>query len=493
MAASTAAASALATSVSVCASSQGKAYGVVLSVWGRLPAIDPTSARLPALREAASPAVEIVRVLPVATKAPLDGLRPATAYEIRVAARNVVGWGDWSKPLKISTLPARLPPLRPDAPVKLEVSDGDRCDKLCVQLPIPRGGCSGDSSLELQLQPPDSKEWHTAPGELGLSSPQQGSRRMPIFTISSLDAYNAYKLRLVARNSMGTAFSDIAGPWLSGAGADSLFDPPKAQAIASFVYRLSWGGSSTLCRAGLSWDVQYRRSAKPLVAAGERSSLETKSWGTPWVTHTTRLTTRHADIVGLHCPEGCSFRVKVQGVVAQDEIASQGSVELATVNLPPVDTRGARVEMVARRSSSNVLPDTVPLVDDIERRLANALGVRPRVLPLQVQEAVAVPVLPENPHHQQVDDVLIYMTINFSPMHSPYPKRNAAAHLAEMLNSDAPTLEALLDLRFDLNSAAVSALMAADFQLRKHQMPFAPPSVKLMSNSAPMVGLSVLV
>ena len=92
---------------------------------------------------------------------------------------------------------------RPELPKVLSATEPTRCDALLVELPIARGGCSGDSSLELQLQLPGNQGWHKAPGELQLLAPKEDSRRVPVMTIPALDPHSAYKVRLVVHNKKG--------------------------------------------------------------------------------------------------------------------------------------------------------------------------------------------------------------------------------------------------------------------------------------------------
>ena len=112
-----------------------------------------------------------------------------------------------------------------------------RCDTLLVQLPVQRGGCDGDTSYELQLQPPDSHSWIRAPGNVALIAPTEGDhRRVAVALVPMLDAHSAYKLRLIAHNAQGVAASDVAGPFFTGLGARSIMAQYVVKRVASGVF-----------------------------------------------------------------------------------------------------------------------------------------------------------------------------------------------------------------------------------------------------------------
>ena len=322
---------------------------------------------------------------PVQTMATIDGLSPSTAYELRVSARNVVGWSAWSQPLRAQTRPASAMPLPPDRPTQLAV---DRCDLIALELPPRRGGCSGDEELELQVQPPDSKSWHKAPllQEASKAPLMPAKTGRQVFMSAALDPHAGTRFRLLARNSQGAMPSEPTEPLLSGNGADQLRQPPIVTALSSGRYQISWHENARgACRPGARWEVSYRH--------GQGSMAD-------WRVLASRIASPQFE-AELRCPEGCSFRVRVQGL-AQINSVSDASATVPTMRLPLLAPGAMRLELRSKENATEPLPSVPPSSEQVLKHLAAAISVRSELLYVREVDlgsrlSVVVDALPENP------------------------------------------------------------------------------------------------
>ena len=283
--------------------------------------------------------------------------------------------------------------------------------------------------------------------------------------VPMLDAHSAYKLRLIAHNAQGVAASDVAGPFFTGLGARSIMaDAPRVRAVASFAFIVEWpSGDGTQCRSGLRWDVQYRSAATS--DHGGTAGVKRNVWGAAWILGASRVATNSHELLGIHCPNGCNFRLRIQGIISQDDLTTSPSPAVSTAQLTPLKPGGARAELKAQLDPGDVGGDD--LANWVEHRFAAALGVSPKHAPVHVQEAEG---------ESEIDGQQpIYITLDFVPLTSPYPRQTPAAILAFMLADDPAGLREKLKMNLD-PVIGTEQLQLADTTLRKFQPPWPPPA-----------------
>ena len=284
--------------------------------------------------------------------------------------------------------------------------------------------------------------------------PTEGARPAAVVTIPGLDAYSAYKLRVLARNARGSTASGVAGPFFTGAAAQSLApEAPRVHAVSSFAVVIKWDAATSACRPGLRWEVQQR----PAVQASSSS----QNWDAAWITSVSRLSASSHELLGVDCQHGCEFRVRVQGVVSHEDLATEASSAVKTESLPPLTPGGARAHLTASPGSAPL--DSVDLPGWLEHRFATVLGALPKESPVVVQEAVpAVGVDGEE---------RLYITLDFAgSVPAPYAQKTMAAALAGLLKADPAGLQGKLKIGLDPQVAS-EQLLLADSILRKSQPP----------------------
>ena len=279
--------------------SVGVRHAAFLEVGADAPPPAAAAAEIAALPVVQAAQPEAVRILEsAATTGTLTGLLPHTAYRVRVAARNAGGWSPWSDATLASTTAARFPPAKPKLPAQVPTQ---HCDSIAVEVPKRRKGCSGDASLELQVQPPDSTGWHKAAATAATAA--DGS---PLLVATDLDPYLGYSLRLVARNSMGYSATAPVKQLITADGTKLLLRPPDVRVLSSSAYRLSWRGNAGHCRPDLRWQLEVKRGGggKNGVSAvnGTRAAADAGAWSVV----ASRIAGESFDAVGLACPEGAA-------------------------------------------------------------------------------------------------------------------------------------------------------------------------------------------
>ena len=224
---------------------QASAYGMLLlEVGADAPPPAAAAAEIAALPvvQAAQPGA--VRILEsAATTGTLTGLLPHTAYRARGGAERgrvePVERGD----ARVDD-GGKVPPAKPKLPAQVPTQ---HCDSIAVEVPKRRKGCSGDASLELQVQPPDSTGWHKAAATAATAA--DGS---PLLVATDLDPYLGYSLRLVARNSMGYSATAPVKQLITADGTKLLLRPPDVRVLSSSAFRLGWRGAAPATAAPIS-------------------------------------------------------------------------------------------------------------------------------------------------------------------------------------------------------------------------------------------------
>lgn len=422
--------------------------------------LDLATSRVPTLRSAALPGV-VMHLLDVASSAQLDDLQPETEFDVHVAARNDAGWSGWSPALRVFTRPATAPPTEPRPPEQVGI---ERCDAMAVLVPRPRVGCDGDTSMELQIQPPGTTAWVEAPVEAtatGNMATREVARQFTRVVVPFLDSHSAYQLRLLAHNAHGSAWSKPVGPLFSGEGEYLLTKPPRVTPLASFGFRVAWEGSTGGCRTGLRWELQYRRAGAGTDDIG-------------WESAASRLAATSYDAIGLRCPTGCAFRVRVQGLASQAVVTSLPSPEAKCEReLPPPHNGAARVELKAAHSPFKARPPQT--TSEVEIRLAEALDpLNPGVGKLiRVQDMIAI-------------DELIYIAIDFQrPPCVPHQNKLAPALLADMLSHKGGLAKLEHELALSLDAASEPTLRGAVALLMRRTPLCSPPMPPYQSRSDP--------
>ena len=164
----------------------------------------------------------------------VSGLIPATEYTLMVLPRNGKGWGArWSDPLRATTGPSVLPPLKV-APPAVRMAEG--CRAAFVRIPAASTGCraADEFLLQVHLLGDDDGSWST------LQHAEPGS----VAEISGFGHKSAFAVRLVAQNAHGAAAPSEStavtpGPlgecnsertWSPGAASLSIGHGPRAPA-----------------------------------------------------------------------------------------------------------------------------------------------------------------------------------------------------------------------------------------------------------------------
>ena len=228
----------------------------------------------------------------------ISGLADGTTYEVRVRARNSIGWGSYSSPSSATTQQAVSVPGRVARP---SVSAGD--GSLSVSWSAPSTNGAAISSYEIRWRRSGSSSWST----------RTASRRS--YAISGLEDATSYEVQVRARNSAGwgswssstTATTQQASVSVPGkvarpsvsAGDGSLsvsWSAPDNGGTPITDYDIRWGALSNAnwhdwepsvvstsrqttipgLTAGTDFKVSVR--AKNSVGAGPWSDL---AWGTP--------------------------------------------------------------------------------------------------------------------------------------------------------------------------------------------------------------------
>ena len=447
----------------VAGATPASAYGMLLlEVGADAPPPAAAAAEIAALPVVQAAQPEAVRILEsAATTGTLTGLLPHTAYRVRVAARNAGGWSPWSDATLASTTAARFPPAKPKLPAQVPTQ---HCDSIAVEVPKRRKGCSGDASLELQVQPPDSTGWHKAAATAATAA--DGS---PLLVATDLDPYLGYSLRLVARNSMGYSATAPVKQLITADGTKLLLRPPDVRVLSSSAFRLGWRGNAGHCRPDLRWQLELKRGGggKNGVSAinGTRAAADAGAWSVV----ASRIAGESFDAVGLACPEGCSFRLRAQGVEGV-ALVSAPSEPLATTRLPALPTAGGSTKQGAAaggmrlRITAHLANGTaLPTASFIEGKLAAALGVD--VSQVRVLEKFA-----------QREPAAVIVTLDLYST-SARPAAASAARLAGLVVRRSPLLGTLRPLEFDAAAGLEQLTPDGTVRVRPATSDGPPPAV----------------
>lgn len=275
--------------------------------------------------------------------AELHDLVPGTTYTLWVAARNALGLGQWSDPLRLATRPPTRSPEPPDAPVAVVIPNS--CTSLRVRLPALRtGSCAGDTALALQVMSSMDSVWTT---------PQQTTAAETV--LEGLDAAATYRLRLLAYNLAGASLpSSPTGPLLVGTTPQRLQAAPIVEATSSTTVRVSWANLAGPCTGKVLWTVMYLDDPAASWRVLDKRAAGTSLRGV------------------LSCPLGCSF--KVMPVVEGWAQWSNASRAVPTPSLPALAEGAMRVIMTLTEAPEN-LSFGKGARREFEAGLAHALSV----------------------------------------------------------------------------------------------------------------------
>ena len=188
---------------------------------------------------AATPAV----LLSTASKSmEVTGLRAATRYAFRVAARSSDGRQSTWATASSTTEPPTLPPESPGAP---KGTSGSECGQLSLRLPEPTG-CRAPEEFSLQYLPDPTGQWLDHEQHI----------RAPTVSVNGLRRGGTYEFRLIASNEVGSSLPGASsGPLAScpgkpsraeEAGSEDRLPPWKANAVASSLVPSSVMGAALL-------------------------------------------------------------------------------------------------------------------------------------------------------------------------------------------------------------------------------------------------------
>ncbi|XP_038220810.1 Down syndrome cell adhesion molecule-like protein Dscam2 [Zerene cesonia] len=315
----------------------------------------------------------------------LDGLRPATAYAVRVAAINDIGDSDYSDSVILNTLE--------EAP-----SEPPRSVEVLADAP---------GELLVKWQPPPQESWN---GELvGYAVWCRGANASLALGVAGWAARAArlgalrpaarYELSVRALNALG------AGPAAAPLLATTLEDVPEAppqnvrcEPLSSQSFRVWWEPPPPLLRGGLiiGYEISYRAAEADAAAAWERVSA---GGGGAAVAaragnYSLRVAARSAAGLGPRAARYCNTLDDVPGPPADVKVFPHSEDSVMLSWLPPLQPNGlirhyrvyTRPQRIGRHSSE------VVLVSEQQQRAEQALvlsGLAPRRYELWVAASTA--------------------------------------------------------------------------------------------------------
>ncbi len=198
----------------------------------------------------------------------ISGLTNGTEYQVRAAARNVVGQGDWSD--DASGTPARLP----GRPASVSAQRGNA--ELVLSWVAPDGG--GLSISEYVVQ------WRS--GTQSYGSSRQRTAAVSPYTLTGLTNGTAYSVQVAARTRLGQ------GPWSEEATAVPATVPARPGSVsaapADSALAVSWvapdGGGLSISEYVVQWksSTQVYSSTRQATVAGSPHTVSGLTNGTEY-------------------------------------------------------------------------------------------------------------------------------------------------------------------------------------------------------------------